>query len=151
MYFVTVEFYKRKLFSELLYFFSYSNSQLYWWFRKDAAVNMEGQFLVRQIYEDEITYNLISAAVNKLSTYSIQSEISPSRGLTCNRKFYWTSCALDIPANEILELFGRMFFEFCQDSGYDKILQVLGATPRDFLQVNLENCPHISYRFLLYE
>lgn len=29
-----------------------------------------------------------------------------------------------------------MFFEFCQDSGYDKILQVLGATPRDFLQVN---------------
>lgn len=31
---------------------------------------MEGQFLVRQIYEDEITYNLISAAVNKLSTYA---------------------------------------------------------------------------------
>lgn len=30
---------------------------------------MEGQFLVRQIYDDEITYNLISAAVNKLSTY----------------------------------------------------------------------------------
>lgn len=43
---------------------------------------------------------------------------------------------LDIPANDILELFGRMFFDFCQDSGYDKILQVLGATPRDFLQVN---------------
>lgn len=42
----------------------------------------------------------------------------------------------DIPANEILELFGRMFFEFCQESGYDKILQVLGATPRDFLQVD---------------
>ncbi|XP_012216269.1 guanylate cyclase soluble subunit beta-1 [Linepithema humile] len=74
--------------------------------KKDAAVSMEGQFLVRQIYDDEITYNLISAAVNRLN----------------------------IPANEILELFGRMFFEFCQDSGYDKILQVLGATPRDFLQ-----------------
>lgn len=28
---------------------------------------MEGQFLVRQIYEDEITYNLITAAVEKLS------------------------------------------------------------------------------------
>lgn len=42
---------------------------------------------------------------------------------------------LEIPANTILELFGKMFFEFCQDSGYDKILQVLGATPRDFLQV----------------
>lgn len=41
----------------------------------------------------------------------------------------------DIPADDILELFGKTFFEFCQDSGYDKILQVLGATPRDFLQV----------------
>ena len=38
------------------------------------------------------------------------------------------------PADAILELFGMTFFEFCQDSGYDKILQVLGATPRDFLQ-----------------
>lgn len=27
---------------------------------------MEGQFLVRQIYEDEITYNLVGAAVQKL-------------------------------------------------------------------------------------
>jgi hypothetical protein len=27
---------------------------------------MEGQFLVRQIYEDEITYNLIHAAVDVL-------------------------------------------------------------------------------------
>jgi guanylate cyclase soluble subunit beta len=42
----------------------------------------------------------------------------------------------EIPANDILELFGKTFFEFCQDSGYDKILQVLGATPRDFLQVS---------------
>nr|CAD7403925.1 unnamed protein product [Timema poppensis] len=74
--------------------------------KKDAEVVMEGQFLVRQIYEDEITYNLIHAAVD----------------------------VLQIPANAILELFGKTFFEFCQDSGYDKILQVLGATPRDFLQ-----------------
>ncbi|KDR07449.1 guanylate cyclase soluble subunit beta-1 [Zootermopsis nevadensis] len=74
--------------------------------KKDAEVCMEGQFLVRQIYEDEITYNLIHAAVD----------------------------VLQIPANSILELFGKTFFEFCQDSGYDKILQVLGATPRDFLQ-----------------
>ena len=42
----------------------------------------------------------------------------------------------EIPADDILELFGKTFFEFCQDSGYDKILQVLGATPRDFLQVS---------------
>ncbi|XP_066257080.1 guanylate cyclase soluble subunit beta-1 isoform X2 [Euwallacea similis] len=74
--------------------------------KKNAEVQMEGQFLVRQIYEDELTYNLIFAAVE----------------------------ILNIPANTILELFGKTFFEFCQDSGYDKILQVLGATPRDFLQ-----------------
>ncbi|XP_022914557.1 guanylate cyclase soluble subunit beta-1 [Onthophagus taurus] len=74
--------------------------------KKDAEVQMEGQFLVRQIYEDELTYNLISSAVD----------------------------ILNIPATAILELFGKTFFEFCQDSGYDKILQVLGATPRDFLQ-----------------
>lgn len=43
----------------------------------------------------------------------------------------------DIPADAILELFGKTFFEFCQDSGYDKILQVLGARPKDFLQVKL--------------
>uniref|UniRef100_A0A0A9X0F7 Guanylate cyclase soluble subunit beta-1 n=4 Tax=Lygus hesperus TaxID=30085 RepID=A0A0A9X0F7_LYGHE len=71
-----------------------------------ADVVMEGNFLVRQIYDDEITYNLIGAAVE----------------------------ILGIPADDILELFGKMFFDFCQDSGYDKILQVLGATPRDFLQ-----------------
>ncbi|GAB6026008.1 Guanylate cyclase soluble subunit beta-1, variant 2 [Chamberlinius hualienensis] len=67
---------------------------------------MEGQFLVRVIYEDEITYNLVFAAQK----------------------------VLEIPANVILEMFGKMFFDFCQESGYTKILQVLGATPRDFLQ-----------------
>lgn len=30
---------------------------------------MEGMFLVRQIYEDEITYNLISSAVDILSKH----------------------------------------------------------------------------------
>ncbi|XP_046394572.1 guanylate cyclase soluble subunit beta-1 [Ischnura elegans] len=74
--------------------------------KKVADVNMEGQFLVRQIYDDEVTYNLVSAAVQVLNT----------------------------PADVILQLFGKMFFEFCQESGYDRILQVLGATPRDFLQ-----------------
>ncbi|XP_071452602.1 guanylate cyclase soluble subunit beta-1 [Hetaerina americana] len=74
--------------------------------KRVADVNMEGQFLVRQIYDDEVTYNLVSAAVQVLNT----------------------------PADVILQLFGKMFFEFCQESGYDRILQVLGATPRDFLQ-----------------
>lgn len=35
--------------------------------RRKAEVNMEGQFLVRQIYDDEITYGLIGAAVEILS------------------------------------------------------------------------------------
>lgn len=48
-------------------------------------------------------------------------------------------CFLDIPASDILELFGKIFFEYCQDAGYDKIMQVLGATPRDFLQVQFFN------------
>ncbi|CAI9737153.1 guanylate cyclase soluble subunit beta-1, partial [Octopus vulgaris] len=39
-----------------------------------------------------------------------------------------------LPASDILELFGEMFFAFCQESGYDKILQVLGGTTKDFLQ-----------------
>lgn len=74
--------------------------------RKEANVEMEGSFLQRIIYEDEMTYRLIGAAETVLKT----------------------------PANDILEMFGRMFFEFCQESGYDKILKILGATPRDFLQ-----------------
>lgn len=57
--------------------------------------------------------------------------MSLSLRLNLNKFFLPT----DIPADDILELFGKTFFEFCQDSGYDKILQVLGATPRDFLQV----------------
>lgn len=84
---------------------------------------MEGSFLVRQIYEDELTYNLIAAAVDVLSKFLI---------LLIN---FWDGMFSEIPANAILELFGKTFFEFCQDSGFDKILQVLGATPRDFLQV----------------
>ncbi|KAG8192153.1 hypothetical protein JTE90_027795 [Oedothorax gibbosus] len=74
--------------------------------KKEAEIEIEGQFLVRVIYEDEITYHLVFAAEK----------------------------CLGIAAADILELFGRMFFDFCQESGYDKILQVLGSTPRDFLQ-----------------
>ncbi|XP_071525071.1 guanylate cyclase soluble subunit beta-1 isoform X2 [Panulirus ornatus] len=67
---------------------------------------MEGSFLVRLTYEDEITYNIVAAAER----------------------------VLGVPANAILEMFGKMFFKFCQESGYDAILQVLGATVSDFLQ-----------------
>lgn len=37
---------------------------------------MEGQFLVRQIYDDEITYNLIGAAVEILSKFICFSTFS---------------------------------------------------------------------------
>lgn len=36
--------------------------------------------------------------------------------------------------NELWEMFGEMFFDFCEESGYDKIIRVLGGTLRDFLQ-----------------
>lgn len=36
---------------------------------------MEGQFLVRQIYDDEITYNLIGAAVEVLSEFHVRNPL----------------------------------------------------------------------------
>ena len=42
---------------------------------------MEGQFLVRQIYEDEITYNLIHAAVDVLRKFPL-SPITSIQGIT---------------------------------------------------------------------
>lgn len=44
---------------------------------------------------------------------------------------------LDLNAGEILQMFGKMFFVFCQESGYDTILRVLGSNVREFLQVRL--------------
>lgn len=37
--------------------------------RKEAEVNMEGHFLVRQIYDDDVTYNIVGAAEKVLSKY----------------------------------------------------------------------------------
>lgn len=72
-------------------------------YRKNADVQMEGQFLVRQIYEDELTYNLISAAVEVLSEFSANIYIKADIELN------W-DVFIEIPANTILELFGKMFF-----------------------------------------
>ncbi|KAK3576872.1 hypothetical protein CHS0354_012926 [Potamilus streckersoni] len=69
-------------------------------------LQMDGNFLARLIYDDELTYDLVGAA----------SEV------------------LGKPASKILEMFGVYFFEFCQVSGYGTILNVLGGTTRDFLQ-----------------
>ena len=35
---------------------------------------------------------------------------------------------------ELWELFGQTFFDFCEESGYEQILRVLGGTLSDFLQ-----------------
>ncbi|TKS68251.1 Guanylate cyclase soluble subunit beta-1 [Collichthys lucidus] len=74
--------------------------------KREAQLDIEGQFLVRIIYEDAKTYDLVAAA----------------------------SKVLKIDAGDILQLFGKMFFEFCQESGYDTILRVLGSNVREFLQ-----------------
>ncbi|XP_076467973.1 guanylate cyclase soluble subunit beta-1-like [Babylonia areolata] len=74
--------------------------------KQEAALEMDGHFLVRLVYEDAVSYDLVGAA----------------------------SKVLKIPASDILELFGKMFFDYCKESGYDKILKVLGGTTADFLQ-----------------
>lgn len=73
--------------------------------KRAARLDMDGHFLFSVIYKDEITYNLVGAAVE----------------------------VLGIEASKILELFGEWFLDFCQESGYDRILQVLGGTLRDFI------------------
>ncbi|CAD5114761.1 DgyrCDS3804 [Dimorphilus gyrociliatus] len=45
-----------------------------------------------------------------------------------------TSEVLGLGTNAVWEMFGEMFFDFCEESGYDRILSVLGGTLRDFLQ-----------------
>uniref|UniRef100_A0A8C5A7W7 Guanylate cyclase soluble subunit beta-1 n=1 Tax=Gadus morhua TaxID=8049 RepID=A0A8C5A7W7_GADMO len=77
--------------------------------KREAQLDVEGQFLVRIIYDDAKTYDLVAAA----------------------------SKVLKIDAGDILQMFGKMFFEFCQESGYDTILRVLGSNVREFLQVNM--------------
>ncbi|XP_064636922.1 guanylate cyclase soluble subunit beta-1-like [Lineus longissimus] len=39
-----------------------------------------------------------------------------------------------LSTGEIWEMFGERFFEFCEEAGYDKIMQVLGGTLVEFLQ-----------------
>ncbi|XP_071976904.1 guanylate cyclase soluble subunit beta-1 [Engystomops pustulosus] len=74
--------------------------------KREAQLDEEGQFLVRIIYDDSKTYDLVSAA----------------------------SKVLNLNAGDILQMFGNMFFVFCQESGYDTILRVLGSNVREFLQ-----------------
>uniref|UniRef100_A0A0B6ZPJ3 Guanylate cyclase soluble subunit beta-1 n=1 Tax=Arion vulgaris TaxID=1028688 RepID=A0A0B6ZPJ3_9EUPU len=74
--------------------------------KQEAYLDMDGDFLVRQVYDDSVSYDLVGAACK----------------------------VLNVDAATVLELFGKMFFIYCQESGYDKILKVLGATTREFLE-----------------
>ncbi len=39
-----------------------------------------------------------------------------------------------LTVNEVWELFGETFLEFCEESGYDRILRVLGGSLKEFLE-----------------
>ncbi len=67
---------------------------------------MASPFIVRMLYDDNMTYNIVEAA----------SEVTGTS------------------QDDIWEMFGEMFFDFCEESGYDKIIRVLGGTLKDFLQ-----------------
>lgn len=41
---------------------------------------------------------------------------------------------LGVPVEAVLELFGEYFFTFCQRSGYDEMLRVLGGDLMSFLE-----------------
>ncbi|XP_028400123.1 guanylate cyclase soluble subunit beta-1-like [Dendronephthya gigantea] len=73
--------------------------------KKKAGLKLEGRFLVRIVYDDFKTYDLVAAATE----------------------------VLGVPATKILEMFGETFFDFCEESGYDRILHVLGGKLSEFL------------------
>uniref|UniRef100_H2ZCI9 Guanylate cyclase soluble subunit beta-1 n=1 Tax=Ciona savignyi TaxID=51511 RepID=H2ZCI9_CIOSA len=74
--------------------------------KQEADLHMQGQFIQRIVYDDVCTFDLVKAAVKVLKTDS----------------------------DKILELFGSFFFQFCEESGYDVILRVLGSSVREFLE-----------------
>ena len=92
--------------------------------RKEAGINVEGNFMIRIIYNDEDTYSLVAAASKVLG------KICKANFISFNIKLIFS----DLPSSNILELFGKFFFEFCVESGYDRILSLLGSTTKNFLQ-----------------
>lgn len=74
--------------------------------RNLSEARVASPFIVRMLYDDNMTYNIVEAA----------SEVT------------------NVPCNQIWEMFGETFFDFCEESGYDKIIRVLGGTLKDFLQ-----------------
>ncbi|XP_076826094.1 guanylate cyclase soluble subunit beta-1-like isoform X2 [Clavelina lepadiformis] len=74
--------------------------------KKEADLQLQGQFIQRIIYDDVCTFDLVKAA----------------------------SKVLEIDAGKILELFGNFFFQFCQEAGYDVIMRALGYSVQEFLE-----------------
>ncbi|XP_068701770.1 guanylate cyclase soluble subunit beta-1-like isoform X4 [Montipora foliosa] len=71
-----------------------------------AGVELDGgSYLIHKIYDDEETLSLVAAACE----------------------------TLDLKLNDVLEAFGAHFLAYCVQSGYDRILKVLGRNLRDFL------------------
>ncbi|XP_064636664.1 guanylate cyclase soluble subunit beta-1-like isoform X2 [Lineus longissimus] len=71
-----------------------------------SNARFESDFLLGLFNDEQLTYDVVEAAAQVVGTQKAK----------------------------IWELFGEMFFEFCEDSGYDKILQVLGGTLMEFLE-----------------
>lgn len=42
-------------------------------YRREADIEMDGSFLVRLVYDDDITYNIVEAAERVLSKFLIDS------------------------------------------------------------------------------
>ena len=55
------------------------------------------------------------------------------RARLLSNEFLFISFHEGIEASKVLEFFGEWFFDFCQESGYGRILQVLGGNLRDFI------------------
>lgn len=116
----------RNVWATIIYSFRQIHIQLKFQLQNVAKTDVYADYL------HTIKLILVSLWIWKLDFTSNCSQLSTNHIYS-----FFSLCMFlsDIPADDILELFGKTFFEFCQDSGYDKILQVLGATPRDFLQV----------------
>lgn len=62
---------------------SYTNLYLHHFpFRKEAQLDEEGQFLVRIIYEDSKTYDLVAAASKVLSRFNVGQTDTDSQRTT---------------------------------------------------------------------
>ncbi|PFX22669.1 guanylate cyclase soluble subunit beta-1-like [Stylophora pistillata] len=78
-----------------------------------------GEFNQRRIYDDQNTFDLLRVA----------SEV------------------LGLSHNVILEKFGEIFFEYCQNSGYEKMLDSLGSNLKDFFNSLDALHEHLLYIF----